>query len=271
MKTLKSDALGGMPLDGDDFTWMTTGYLEAFKAILDGFIAPGDSNGYIITGCIASISGANVVISPGVIYSNNRIRPYAGQTVLPANFKTPELSTDFNYDPTGTETFEDGFVRETYLNEYATGMAQIGGLISQAAYVLAVNNLPRIKRGWTLNSVIEDWIKLPITAPFVTYVIEFGATALQCRRLIGNRVELAGSFSHPVGATGILATLPVGYRPDKRIHLPLIISGGSGTTRQQTLRIDTDGSMRLGDGHTLSSIGYYSVEGLSFPLTRDLA
>lgn len=270
MKTLDSTALGGMPLEGNDLTWMTNGNLEAFKAILDGLIPPGAS-GFIITGCVASVSGSNVAISAGVAYIADRIRPIAASVIVPT-FNTPEIDYDVLYDPAGSETFEDGIVRNTYVNEYAFISAG-GPSLSQSEYINAVNKLPRMSQGWTLNSQIESWITIPVTAPFVSPSPVFdvgGLTPLQYRRMIGNRIELSGSFYHPIGSTSSIAILPVGYRPDKRIYLPTLTHGSNGTQREQALRIDPDGTMRLGDGHTLTVPGYFGVDGLSFPINRGI-
>jgi len=271
MKTLDSAALGGMPLEGNDLTWMTNGNLEAFKAIMDAFILPGEAS-FIITGCVASISGAsNVAISAGVAYIADRIRPISGVILTPP-FANPEIDSDVIFDPLGNETFEDGVVRSTYRNEYAF-LASAGGTLTRTQFIDAVNNLPRMKSGWTLNSQIENWLTLPVSSPFITPAPGYdigGFTPLQYRRMIGNRIELSGSFYHPIGSTSSIAILPVGYRPNKRIYLPTLTNGSNGTPREQSLRIDPDGTMRLGDGHTLTVAGYFGVDGLSFPINRGI-
>lgn len=271
MKYLDSTALGGMPLEGNDLTWMTNGYLEAFKDIMNGFTPPGAS-AFVISGCVATVSGANVAISAGVVYLNDRIRHIDAVIKTPSQFRLPEIDEDQTFDPSGDEVFEDGTTHQTYVIDYALIIGS-GSLMTQSDYIAAVNALPKLSHVWKFDSVIEPWVTVPVTAPFTTPGSVFdvsGNLPLQCRKMIGGRVELSGSFAHPVGSTGLIGTLPVGYRPNRRVYVPTLIFIGNGTPREQALRIEPDGTMRLGDSHVLTNEAQYGVDGQSFPLVRGL-
>jgi hypothetical protein len=71
-----------------------------------------------------------------------------------------------------------------------------------------------------------------------------------------NTVYLDG-ISSIVAAETIIFTLPVGYRPSKRLLVPTVVGNGFGW-----IRIDSDGSVKLGNG--FASTVYISYGGITF-------
>lgn len=270
MKRLKLDNLGGMPFDQDDLAWMQDATKEEIIAFVKPFRA-ASSGVMIITGCVASAAGADVNITPGTMLIDDELCFYAGETVPSGSLLTPQFNVGTQHDSSGDETYQDSSVHQTYEEKYAV-LFQTPGVNSQLAYINIINSLPQLRHAWQFNSVIEDWKAPVVNAPALTPALSFspGAdTPLQYRKMEGNRVELAGSFSHTAAASGVIATLPVGYRPNKRVYLPMLRVNNAGISDYLfSLRVDTDGSLRIGNNTNLLNADEFCVDGLSFPLER---
>lgn len=269
MKKLITTALGGMPFEGDDLAFLSQGNVETFKRLLDAFLKTGETY-FIVTGCEASISGADIEISPGFIYHDGEIKPYAGDTVE-APFYTPEVDGDGYFDPAGNEEFEDGVTRDTYQDDKAV-IAFSTPSLTQEECVAAVNKLPRMSDGWKFNSVIEDWIPVAVNSPWATPSGMFtpdGEPVFKVRKAEGNKVEFAGGFVHPTGSPGAIATLPAGYRPDRTLFLNPLWKGTELTTSDHAIKILPTGVMSvLPFGGSFDTPTAYSLDGLSFCLDR---
>lgn len=89
-------------------------------------------------------------------------------------------------------------------------------------------------------------------------------------------VHLEGVIKNTSGSSydTIITTLPVGYRPDYIVRVPIVGNGGTLISKLWVLEIQTDGDIRLvtannpGSGSTLIK-NYVSMEGVRFMAAQD--
>lgn len=143
---------GGMPLEGDDFNWMYSGVLEAFKGGALYPFALQSSGNFIIAGCTISLSGGNASVTEGFVMLNYEICYCPAHTVAVTSLAASSLKIDETYDATGSEVFADAITRDTY----AIRRAKISdGLNSGVEIVL--ENPKRYYSKQTISTFINDW------------------------------------------------------------------------------------------------------------------
>lgn len=270
MKRLVLTNTGGMPFDQEDLAWIQDATKEELILFLKEFrIAP--SGVMILSGCVATASGADVAVSAGVLLIDDELTEFSAITIPSGSLLTPSFTVGTQYDVNGDEVYEDGNTHSTYQDKFAI-LTLAPGVLTQSAFIDAVNSDQKMKEFWQVNSVIEDWISPLVSPPATNNSPSFspgGNTPPQYRKMEGNRVELSGSFTHTAVASGVIFNLPAGYRPDKRVYLPMIRTAHATISDHQlSLRIDTDGNVRIGNGYTLSATDEFCIDGLSFPLER---
>lgn len=90
--------------------------------------------------------------------------------------------------------------------------------------------------GWDFVNLIDSgWIDLPLATGILAYNEE---QKPRCRR-IGNEVFLSGVMKGVTASDTVVATLPEGYRPIKRVILPIACVG----QMFGKISIDTNGSI----------------------------
>jgi hypothetical protein len=74
---------------------------------------------------------------------------------------------------------------------------------------------------------------LPLSAGWVNYGVDYGYATAQCRKLIGNLVEVKGTIkkSSALNDLELITFLPVGYRPNQTMRITTW--GGAGTSQLQ--------------------------------------
>lgn len=208
MKRLVSTDLGGFPFVSDDLRFIESGVMEALSALVSPYI--GSSNGLIISGCDRTIVGGNINISEGFIFLQGEIYYVPAQTVLDEGKTYNYFEVLENYDPAGEKQFQNSATHDTY----AVRIAQI--VQSDTLPVDAINypNLDTVIGGAYKAmgfQEIKDWVNLP-DARYVTPSVQ-GPAQIYRDRL--GFVHFRGNWNHDdPGASFIIGTLPVGYRPD---------------------------------------------------------
>lgn len=147
MNKLKSQT-GGMPLEIDDFEWISNGIIEAIKGTLYG----QNSNGnFILSGCDISYSAGNATITEGFVCLNWEVCYCPSHTVAVTSLAASSLKVLETYDASGAEVFADSITRDTY----AIRRARISdGLNSGTEIVL---NYPvRIQQLCTVDSSYDS-------------------------------------------------------------------------------------------------------------------
>lgn len=267
MKTLELGQQGGMPFEQDDLDWMQNGLIEAINRIIES-MALGETT-VILKGVEASANMSSVEISAGLIWREGKILSFGSTTQNPTN--TPELDTDTTYDAAGNDTFKDSVDRDTYRQDHAV-IAQGGAAMTQQEFIDEVNGWPRLKDYWH-ETVMEDWNNLTLLGSWTGAGVSFdysgnGPGNPQYRKTHAKRVELRGVIGHASGATGTIATLPVGYRPEagRIVAVPLLNSQDI-TPYQSMLMIHPNGNMTLRfGGITLSTYTDFCLDGISFDI-----
>jgi hypothetical protein len=80
------------------------------------------------------------------------------------------------------------------------------------------------------------------------------------------RVYFQGMFNGGSGVGVTMFTLPAGYRPSQKHHIPTMYSTGGAPTMGRII-VNTDGTVMLQNGtNTINSSNWNSLSGLSFPL-----
>lgn len=104
------------------------------------------------------------------------------------------------------------------------------------------------------NKVQEAWIMPTLLNGVTNYAS--GIAPVRYYKNEFNTVCLDGTSSSVPSET-IIFTLPVGYRPSKRLLVPTVVGTGFGW-----IKIDSDGSVKLGNGS--ASTVYISYGGITF-------
>lgn len=90
--------------------------------------------------------------------------------------------------------------------------------------------------GWDFVNLIDSgWIDLPLA----TGISVYSEAQRPCYRKIGNEVFISGVIKGVTASDTVVATLPAGYRPNKRVILPIACVG----QMIGKISIDTNGSI----------------------------
>lgn len=188
-----------MPLEGDDFNWIYSGLLEAFKGGALYPFALQHSGNFIIAGCDISFNAGNATISEGFVMLNYEICYCPAQTVAVTSLAASSLKIAETYDANGAEVFADTITRDTY----AIRRAIISdGLNSGVEIVLS--SPARYYYNENISSFSNSWASVS------------GFTAKAHK--IGNIVYLSGQIDS--GDTNLIAfNLPAPFRPSRLVSL----------------------------------------------------
>ena len=115
MNKLKTDNLGGVSFDWDDWRWEQDGVKEAFFGLVSAWgIDPADS--FIISGCESTLNGLNYDISAGFVALNGEIYKVDAHSVavsLGAG-NTHFWQEVVSFDPAGLEPTKNAGTVNTY-------------------------------------------------------------------------------------------------------------------------------------------------------------
>jgi hypothetical protein len=183
---------GGMPLDGDDFEWVHSGLLEAFKGVLHPFLAKYSGNA-ILSGCVVSFGGGLASVTEGWVAINYEVCFCPAQTVAVASLAASSLKIAQTYDVSGLEVFADSVARDTYLRRRA---AISDGLSGSNEIVLDAP--ARFTGEISITSFLNSW------------VVDTGSAVKA--RIFNGIVSLEGVLTG--GNTNLsIFNLPAGFRP----------------------------------------------------------
>jgi len=222
MNTLKTTDNGGFPLTLNDFRWIDNGIREAFKGLMSGY-GVTDSEAVIISGCERTVTSGTVSIAAGFISISGEI------CIVPAHTYPEPSVGQFEYwdlytyfDSEGYKVFQSTLDFNTYQGRAAkvTVASSIPAGYTEYADTKNIFQITRIK----INT--DSWHNLVDTTNGIdTWSIEFKKDSSEFVHLRGFRYE-----EDPVDGLQdlLIATLPVGYRPEVEKEFILGQKTGSG-------------------------------------------
>lgn len=226
MNKLITNIEGQMPFVLDDIRWFADGIYDAFANLIETL-----GGNMILFGCETSPSGNNYEVSAGALALDGEIYKVDAHTAIGesgAGYADWYFVPDISYSAEGTKTFGNGTIHETYEIRKAkliysetepaapfmrkeTGIRYIDKLFSKLESEL--NDKANV---WsTVSSVVND-LMTGITAsetPF-RFIKKLGIVYIEASLL-----NFAFTYS------GEIYTLPVGYRPDRKIHFTVNSEG----------------------------------------------
>lgn len=264
MQYLKTTEREGHPLTLDDAGFIQDAFKDALNGFLKGF--EGANNSFIITGCVISVSGGDIVISAGWVVLNGEIYEVEAGNFGPIAFLAPAPYWKIEEIAVAPSPvyYEDNSLKNVHLKRRATLTGiDTGGLIKYSdtkTFKSLLHDL--MLNGDTDFTMINSW--------------DFGnlPVANAGYRKEGNRVFLRGDIRFTGGAVPLtnlpFAQLPVGYRPSINWMFNAV-TGSSFNSPPTTdnylynagsswIRIDTDGYL-YADASNGNSI---SLGGISF-------
>lgn len=242
---------GGIPLKIDDLDLLQDACFDAVQAIL-GSLLP-DTTEFILTGCVASIEGTDIIVSAGVIYVDGEIYFVPEATFTYDSGKQLYVEEDFSTSE--NRTFHDTTTHDVWdLRVYQFGYA---AEIPDGAIPMSTM--------FTLRSLLDSEITSSISGNAdlvgigkLAYLSGFTkATAYDGIRLEGNSFNgymLLGAFTATFSA-GKLATLPEGMRPTG----DLVGFFFNRTVTPGIIKIQKDGDIYI-SGASTTGVNYLSFQ-----------
>lgn len=207
MNRLKTEFnAAGQPIELDDLRWIENGVKEAFEAV---FAAYGQDR-FIISGCEIEYNPVTHYYdcTEGFIYYNGEILYCAGGSAYQDESHTPVFELDVSYDPAGYEECGDGNSYDTYEIRAALYHEIDPAQTSGKLIAMTAKRLPQLIQE-RLNELEEDWVYPSLEGDWETQTSGIYSSVCYKKDTNGNVWFRGQAYS----GTGLLFTLPVGYRP----------------------------------------------------------
>lgn len=215
MKRFFTENNGGLPFVLDDLRWIESGNIEALKALITPYLAPGQTQ-LILSGCEVTEDSGDLVVSEGYIYIDGEIYHCPVSSVLDEGLDHQFFSVEVLIDPAGDKVFQTTNTFSTYHNRVAV-LSQDDDLPAGSVDISEVKTLQqRVYEMMGLVPVIP-WTDLPGAS--YDYPTDEGRA--QYMRDKNGVVYFRGIWSHEDPSSApTLGTLPVECRPsvDIKFH-----------------------------------------------------
>lgn len=208
MNKFQSTDTGGLPLRGNDFTFMQLAFAGALKGILSAY----NSSLFIVSGCVRTVSGGTVTIASGYVSISGEVYYVPGTTYAePVVGESEYWEIYTQYDSAGTKLFENGVTHQTYRMDLARVVK--GTTVPPGMTYVSTTTLQALTRAFL---PLDSW-KVYKTVVVPPSGISPGTYQLFCYRDLDGFVHLKGTmYFEDIGDGAVnytIATLPVGYRP----------------------------------------------------------
>lgn len=252
MNKFQSTDTGGLPLRGNDFTFMQ----QALAGALTGMLTAYNSPLFIISGCERSVSNGTVTIASGYVCISGEVYfVHESYYPEPVTGESEYWEVYTIYDSAGSKLFENGVTHQTYRMDMARvvkGTTPPTGMIYNPATTLqALTRAFLPLDSWQLYNTLT----VPPSGLFP------GTYELFCYRDLDGFVHLKGEMMlEDIGAGAVdftVATLPVGYRPASDLQFTIcgIKDSSTGEIGVNQGVITTAGIVKL----TSFNMGYAAV------------
>jgi len=206
MDRLKTTDTGGFPLRLDDIRWMlgqgNEGIYEALNHLLRGL---GDN--FIVQGVVASGTTPNVAITEGWVMLDGELLKVDAQSSIDTSTDNTFLKQT-TFDASGSKTFQDLSVNDTYQKDRAVVSGLAGNLDHNGDDIQDLFGLSE----WTQVSIANIDMKTIASAVWD----DGGGTTYASYKVIGKTMHLHFEFSSSSTATsstsGFVFKIPNGFR-----------------------------------------------------------
>lgn len=237
MNTTNFSLPGGMPSTVQDFDHAFQGVYEALKAICKGFSDAQDA--ILLEGAEITLGGGLVEWTEGWIYFSGELYHVPAQTPISHNplgdyFWAVDVSVPVN----GTKSFEDG---QTHDVRFIRSMSYRE--ISAGDQYLDPDNLRSIDRIKAERLLFDEDQWETVTPNSAGQWSQQSGNALMVKAGNYGRVEFRGGLTHPNTGGGNPFTLPVDYRPARKVYLTPAMTASNNPTylTNALVSIGTDG------------------------------
>ena len=262
MDKLELGYQGGDPLTLDDLEFMQNALMDGIKGLASVWQF-GGLDPIIISGIVGTVSGLNTTWTSGYIVVNSEVYYVPAATTVTIGTCIDISET---IDTNGDETFENLIVNSTYKVRRGVLKNMVGGPneIDIADFISLMDRL--VSLGCVKNQAV-GWVNVP------SFSSSWGnggsITTGVCRyrkNQIGS-VELCGGakIATSTGATEIVFTLPVGYRPIEQKVFNCIGRDGANYNALLRIVITTSGSVVV-SGHTSGNTVEVYLHSINFTL-----
>ena len=161
MNKLKTDNLGGVSFDWDDWRWEQDGVKEAFFGLVSAWgIDPADS--FIISGCESTLNGLNYDIAAGFVALNGEIYKVDNHSVLVAlgAGDTHFWQENISFDPAGLEATKNAGAVNTYEIRRAV---VVNGTIPVPTFMPMLAESIHVKISNKIKPIIGVWNEINVS------------------------------------------------------------------------------------------------------------
>lgn len=188
--------------------------LQDYTQVLRKLVATV-GKGFIAEGCVVSGTLSSATVSAGVVMLGGELRTFAGATGV--DLTTPKYLVAI---ASTTTTPRPTFLGST-LDRFTFLACEVSSSPAGSDYdhvVLGEDVAGGIIQGKTFADLflLKSEIASPnITLPYATAwsCPDVGLEAIYKKNLFNSRIELCGNVIYAGGGSGLIATLPAGYRP----------------------------------------------------------
>lgn len=221
MNKIITNIVGGQPISMDDIAFMDQSTRDAFYGFLSAF-GQSKANSFILNGVNIIDNGTDFSWDDGYISLEGEIlRVEAGSfaKVTPVSGYAYAWTVDLSYDPSGSKVFFDLSSHSVYqvrlaVIDYVPTSSDYMPALAGTIYNKIHEKLIFLESDWQSVTMNNDWYSQPGN-DLLAKVDIFGEVHMQGAVIFDNSI-----------ATGLLFTLPNGYRPSKAMEVPVITSSG---------------------------------------------
>jgi len=217
---------GEKPMSLEEFTRLD----DSTRAALFSF-ANAITNGEdaVLYGCTATVSGS-ITVTPGYILLNGEILEVEAQTVADTlGSGLWQYTKTTTYDTTGTKTFVNGIIRQTWRKDRGT-LVNVASITSLSAFGYQLRLISTIR-----NTIAEK----DVSPTLITLTNNFTGGIYYERR--DNIVTLNFEAVSRNDANTLMAQLPEAIRPRRQLYVRVAAGTGS------LVNVEPDGDIRCSD------------------------
>jgi len=253
MDKLITTGLGGFPLELDDLRWQFNAYEAAFKAIGNGL---GVGNNFVLYGCEASNLGGTLwTVTAGVVVIQGELCECPAMPTITVPIGNVLLASRIVADDSsGTETFEDLSVQQTYQKRRAVINTVIAGSINMAFSVDLLTGAQLSDRILGLLTSQDIWHNIGDAGEPVfnnLWVWEGSQARPRFRKDVNKTIRLSGLLDGTNAINSTVFLLPAQYTPSSTVQFVIHSMNNLMTSR---VFVSSAGSLSIPGIGTANSI-----------------